>query len=87
MPAQNAQLAPGPRAVDFQSFRAPSAGELAGVRSQVSPEEWRARVETAALYRLAAHFGWTEYIYNHISVAVPGEHAFLINPFGYMYEE
>src|SRR4051812_44707531 len=51
-------------------------------------EEWHIRVELAALYRLVAFFGWTEMIYNHISMRVPGpEPQFLINPFGLNYSE
>lgn len=57
------------------------------VRERVSPEEWQARVELAALYRLVAHFRWTDTIYNHISLRVPGEFTFLLNPFGLFYEE
>lgn len=62
-------------------------GGLAGVKQRVSAEEWDARVQLAALYRLVAHFRWTDTIYNHISLRTPGEHSFLINPFGYLYEE
>jgi ribulose-5-phosphate 4-epimerase/fuculose-1-phosphate aldolase len=55
---------------------------------QVSPEEWAARVELAACYRLIAHFRMTDWIYNHISSRVPGSHEhYLINPFGLLYEE
>ncbi len=57
------------------------------VRDRVSRDEWNARIELAALYRLVAHFRWTDTIYNHISLRVPREQAFLINPFGYLYEE
>jgi ribulose-5-phosphate 4-epimerase/fuculose-1-phosphate aldolase len=58
------------------------------LRHQVSPEEWAARVELAACYRLIAHFRMTDWIYNHISVRVPGTHEhYLINPFGLLYEE
>lgn len=47
-----------------------------------------ARVELAACYRLVAHFGMTDTIYNHISLRVPGFHdRFFINAFGLMYEE
>lgn len=60
---------------------------LAGVRDQVSPEEWDARVELAALYRLVDYRGWTDSIYNHISLRVPGEEAFLVNPYGLLYSE
>ena len=50
--------------------------------------EWQARLELAACYRIFDHLGWSESIYNHISVKVPGEEgAFLINPFGLLYSE
>lgn len=50
--------------------------------------EWEVRVDLAACYRLMAHFGLTDLIYNHITARVPGpEHHFLINPYGLMYEE
>ncbi|MCY1263865.1 4-hydroxy-3-prenylphenylpyruvate oxygenase/4-hydroxy-3-prenylbenzoate synthase [compost metagenome] len=46
------------------------------------------RVELAACYRVFAMLGWTELIYNHITVRVPGpERHFLINPFGLHYSE
>lgn len=51
-------------------------------------EAWQARLELAACYRLVAHFGMTDTIYNHISLRVPGHHdRFYINAFGLMYEE
>lgn len=47
------------------------------LRKRVSPEEWEARVDLAACYRLAAHFRMTDLIYTHISARVPGaEHLF-----------
>jgi len=56
--------------------------------SRFSPEEWQARVQLAACYRIFAHLGWAELIYNHISLRVPGEDGhFLINPFGLHYSE
>ena len=39
----------------------------------MSPEEWQARVDLAAVYRLCAHYGWDDVIYNHCSMRVPGE--------------
>jgi len=51
-------------------------------------EEWKARVELAATYRIFDMLGWTELIYNHISLRVPGDgNHFLINPFGLHYSE
>ncbi len=50
--------------------------------------EWATRVELAACYRLAAHFGMTDLIYTHITARVPGEEGrFLINPYGARWEE
>lgn len=57
-------------------------------RSECSAEEWQARQDLAACYRIFDHLGWSESIYNHISLRVPGEdNAFLINPFGLLYSE
>lgn len=54
----------------------------------IGSEEWAARVELAALYRLAALQGWDDAIFTHISMRVPGpEHHFLINPYGVFFEE
>jgi ribulose-5-phosphate 4-epimerase/fuculose-1-phosphate aldolase len=53
-----------------------------------SEEEWRVRVDLAAAYRLVALFKWDDLIFTHISARVPGDgHAFLINPYGMMFEE
>jgi ribulose-5-phosphate 4-epimerase/fuculose-1-phosphate aldolase len=50
--------------------------------------ERSARVELAACYRIFDLLGWTELIFNHITVRVPGaEVRFLINPFGLQYRE
>jgi ribulose-5-phosphate 4-epimerase/fuculose-1-phosphate aldolase len=58
------------------------------VRDQVSTEEWQARVDLAAAYRLVADYGWDDLVFTHISARVPGpEHHFLINPYGMMFEE
>lgn len=66
-------------------------GSVAGVTSlkgKVSAEEWQARVDLAALYRLVAMHGWDDLIYTHISARIPGpEHHFLINPYGMLFEE
>lgn len=52
------------------------------------PAEWQARVDLAACYRLVELYGMADMMANHISSHVPGEQgAFLINPYGMMYEE
>lgn len=60
---------------------------VASLRGQVSEEEWKARVELAALYRLVALEGWDDMIFTHLSARIPGTEHFLINPYGYFFEE
>lgn len=58
------------------------------LKDRVSPEEWQARVNLAAAYRLVALFGWDDLVFTHISVRLPGpDHHFLINPYGMLFEE
>lgn len=61
-------------------------------RAAMHHDEWQARVQLAACYRIFALLGWTEMIYNHITLRLPGsisgdERQFLINPFGLHYSE
>jgi ribulose-5-phosphate 4-epimerase/fuculose-1-phosphate aldolase len=54
----------------------------------VTEAERALRVQLAAAYRIFNHLGWTEMIFNHVTVRVPGpERLFLINPFGLHYSE
>lgn len=60
--------------------------------AHIHADEWKARLELAACYRVFAMLGWTEMIYNHITVRLPESVAgdqkhFLINPFGLHYSE
>jgi ribulose-5-phosphate 4-epimerase/fuculose-1-phosphate aldolase len=57
------------------------------MKDRCSPEEWQARIDCAACYRLVDLYGMSDMMANHISVRVPGEETFLINPYGMMYEE
>jgi ribulose-5-phosphate 4-epimerase/fuculose-1-phosphate aldolase len=51
-------------------------------------EEWALRQDLAATYHAFDHLGWTESIFNHITVRAPGaEPHYLINPFGLNYNE
>jgi ribulose-5-phosphate 4-epimerase/fuculose-1-phosphate aldolase len=53
-----------------------------------SDAEWAIRVQLAHCYRLVDYLGWTEMIFNHISVRVPGSaDHYLVNPFGLNYNE
>jgi ribulose-5-phosphate 4-epimerase/fuculose-1-phosphate aldolase len=55
---------------------------------QADALETAIRIDLAAAYRLVALFGWDDLVFTHISARVPGpEHHFLINPYGWMFEE
>lgn len=65
-----------------------SQAKTVSVRDQVTAEEWQARVDLAAAYRVVALHGWDDLVFTHISARVPGpEHHFLINPYGMMFDE
>ena len=60
----------------------------------ITDEERKARVDLAACYRIFDMLGWTEMIFNHITLRVPGPAVegfpsarLLINPFGLHYRE
>jgi len=58
------------------------------LREKVSPEEWAARVDLAACYRLVARYGWEDLVFTHITMRVPGaDDQFLINPYGLFFDE
>jgi ribulose-5-phosphate 4-epimerase/fuculose-1-phosphate aldolase len=54
---------------------------------QLDSEEWELRVNLAACYRLVAQHRWDDLVFTHISARVPGTHHFLINPYGFLFEE
>lgn len=61
---------------------------VARPRTDITAEEREARLQLAACYRVFDMLGWSEMIYNHITLRVPGEDgAFLINPFGLHFSE
>src|SRR6187200_3570964 len=41
--------------------------------ADITDAERQARVDLAAVYRLCAHYGWDDVIYNHCAMRVPGE--------------
>jgi len=57
------------------------------LEGRVSAEEWQARVDLAAAYRLVAHFRWDDLVFTHITAKIPGTEHFLINPYGLMFDE
>jgi ribulose-5-phosphate 4-epimerase/fuculose-1-phosphate aldolase len=50
-------------------------------------DEQRLRIDLAACYRLVALYGWDDIVFTHISVKLPGDDGFLINPYGMLFEE
>lgn len=76
-------LAPVQRGLHLQ--RPPRAE---GHEIPITESERAARVRLAAAYRIFDRLGWTEMIFNHITLRVPGpETVFLINPFGLHYRD
>ncbi|MEG0488944.1 MAG: class II aldolase/adducin family protein, partial [Acinetobacter sp.] len=65
--------------------------QIESLKGKVSEDEWNLRVELAAIYRLAALYGWTDLVFTHISVRLPTEEGeaeqFLLNPYGLLFEE
>ncbi|MBK5265140.1 MAG: class II aldolase/adducin family protein [Alphaproteobacteria bacterium] len=60
----------------------------AAANSAMTKSEWDARQQLAACYRVFDMLGWSEMIYNHITLRVPDqENAFLINPYGLHFSE
>jgi len=69
-------------------MKALAEGSAKDAQKACRPAEWKARVQLAACYRIFAMQGWTELIYNHITLRLPGpDKQFLINPFGLHYTE
>ena len=61
---------------------------IPSMQPRCTPQEWQARIDLAACYRLVDLYGMSDMMANHISSHVPGEPgAFLINAYGMMYEE
>jgi ribulose-5-phosphate 4-epimerase/fuculose-1-phosphate aldolase len=62
--------------------------DFKSIRAQVSPQEWRTRVDLAACYRLIDKYGMTDLIYNHITARIPeSPDHLLINLYGMLYKE
>ena len=66
---------------------------IPSLKEVVSAEEWQLRCDLAACYRLVALYGWSDLVFTHISAKLPesisgaGNHHFLINPYGLMFDE
>ena len=47
----------------------------------MTEQEHELRAQLAAAYRLIDHFGWSDLIWTHTTVRLPGTEHFLINPY------
>ena len=84
--AQRTDKAPPPRA----EAKVPMnyATDFKTIRDEVSREEWQARLDLAACYRLVDAYEMTDLIYNHITARIPGsDDHLLINLYGLLYKE
>jgi ribulose-5-phosphate 4-epimerase/fuculose-1-phosphate aldolase len=84
--AQRTDKAPLPRA----EAKVPMnyATDFKTIRDEVSREEWQARLDLAACYRLVDAYEMTDLIYNHITARIPGsDDHLLINLYGLLYKE
>jgi ribulose-5-phosphate 4-epimerase/fuculose-1-phosphate aldolase len=64
------------------------ATDFKTIKDEVSPQEWQARLDLAACYRLVDAYGMTDLIYNHITARIPGsDDHLLINLYGLLYKE
>lgn len=62
--------------------------EYPSLKGKVSDEEWAARVELAAIFRLVPLMGWWDLSQAPCSARVPGEpDHYLFNPLGFLFEE
>jgi len=57
------------------------------LKSKVSEQEWKIRIDLAACYQLVCHFGWDDLIYTHLSARIPGTDHYLVNAFGLTFDE
>ena len=56
--------------------------------NKISKDEWENRINLAACYHLADHFGFSDIIWNHITTKTSNnKDTFLINSFGLRYDE
>ena len=61
--------------------------DFKSIRNEVSAQEWQARLDLAACYRLVDAYEMTDLIYNHITARIPGTEHLLINLYCLLYKE
>ena len=54
----------------------------------LAQEQEQVRIDLAAMFRMTAHYGWDDTVWNHITARVPGtDHHFYMHRFGQHYSE
>lgn len=54
----------------------------------IEEQQQQVRIDLAAMFRLASHYGWDDTVWNHITARVPGsDHHFYMHRFGLHYSE
>ncbi len=61
--------------------------QIPSLKGKVSDTEWKTRVDLAACYRLVDMVGMSDMVNSHISARIEGTEEFLINPYGWLFEE
>jgi len=62
--------------------------DIAASPTTTSDADWEARIDLAAVYRLLAHYGWGDVIFNHAAMRVPtNPRHFLITRHELLYTE
>jgi ribulose-5-phosphate 4-epimerase/fuculose-1-phosphate aldolase len=87
-PADGFTLSPAKLTEGSSMSAAAQVTQLRDIEHDCSPEEWAARLDLAAAYRLGARMGWHDMLGNHFTLRVPGTtDQYLLNPLGLFFEE
>ena len=80
---------PNPKTIilDEEAMDSPTLSKTLSGESGFGLDEWHARVELAACFRLMAKFKMTDLTATHACVTIPGSEHILINSFGLRYDE
>ena len=70
-----------------EAMESPALSKTLSGESGFGLDEWHARVELAACFRLMAKFKMTDLTATHACVTIPGSEHILINSFGLLMEE
>lgn len=61
---------------------------MSSEKINLEQQQEQVRIDLAAMFRLTAHYGWDDTVWNHITARVPGsDHHFYMHRFGLHYSE